>query len=529
MSYKIQIKLKIPHTQEALRKAIIKGASDNNKEAFKSYKIIKKSIDARKKPKLFNVYQVEINPNNEKSVYNLPERTSGSSKQRPIIVGFGPAGIFCAYALALRGLNPIVLERGAKVEDRQVQVENFWQSGVLNAETNVQFGEGGAGAFSDGKLNSGIKDKSGRIRFVLETLVKYGAPEEILISNQPHIGTDILKKIVKNLREEICRLGGEIRFLTKVTDLREETGRNCNTKLVVRCKTTNILDVFHCNIHTDTEGESEIETDTVVFAIGHSARDTFEMLEAVGLETEDKSFAVGFRIMHPQSLINEAQYGIQDPILKLPAASYKLTANLPNGRGVYTFCMCPGGYVVNAASEIGGTVVNGMSYHGRGGENANSAVVVTINPMDYAPFGGVGFQRQLEKRAYEVGEGKIPVQRFSDLINNQRTISAGDVNPQCKGLYEYSKLNGLLPEEIETCLIMGIKEFDKKIKGFAHPDALLAGVESRTSSPIRFLRNDRLETSIKGVYVTGEGSGYAGGIMSSAVDGLKVAERVILG
>ncbi len=455
-------------------------------------------------------------------------------KSRPVVIGMGPAGLFCGYQLAKKGYRPILLERGACIEQRSKDVGRFWAGGELDPESNVQFGEGGAGAFSDGKLNTLVKDKRGRNRAVLETFVSFGAPEDILFDSKPHIGTDLLKQIVSNMRGEILRLGGEVRFHAKVTDfqVREQNGSPALAGLGV----------------TDTRtGEVfSLKAQAAALAIGHSARDTFLVLNETGAEMQAKAFAIGVRIEHPQSLIDTCQYGafpyreISPP---LPAASYKLTAKSSDGRGVYTFCMCPGGYVVNASSEKGRLAVNGMSYSGRDGENANSAIVVTVTPEDFGVFraemadrhpercagalSGMAFQRRLEEAAYRQGQGAIPVQRFEDYQNGRPSVSFHAFRPQMKGLCRPADVRGIFPASIAKAVEEGILAFDKKIPGFADGDALLSGVESRTSSPVRILRDQACISNIRGLYPCGEGAGYAGGILSAAMDGLKVSESMM--
>lgn len=493
---------------------------------IETVEIIKHSIDARKKPQIFQVYSVGVKLNklseqavvkkcknanvviSEQVKYHFPQSGMQKLAERPVIIGMGPAGLFCGYMLAMHGYKPIILERGYDVETRTKDVEEYWTGGTLKPESNVQFGEGGAGTFSDGKLNTLVKDKYGRNKEVLRIFVEAGAPEEILYESKPHIGTDILKKVVVYMREEIIRHGGEVRFGSNVTRFCVEN--NKMTGVVV--------------------GEEEIKTNHVVLAIGHSARDTFEYLDAINLPMESKSFAVGMRVEHPQRLINEVMYG-KEHGEELPAAPYKLTAKTSVGRGVYSFCMCPGGYVVNASSEDRRIAVNGMSYSDRGSQNANSAIIVQVTPEDYAsdgPLAGVAFQRQLEEHAYRIGNGKIPIQYFEDYVTNKASEMNAKYNTPCiKGAYAYSNLRGLLPQECEQAFMEGVKHFDKVIPGFAAGDAILAGVESRTSSPVRIHRDENLQSpALKGLYPCGEGAGYAGGITSAAMDGIYVAEKI---
>lgn len=492
-----------------------------------SIQILKHSIDARKKPQIFQVYSLGIKLNrlaedtvvkkcknvnvmiSEQVEYHFPEAGTKKLSKRPVIIGMGPAGLFCGYMLALHGYRPILLERGCDVETRTKDVEEYWQGGILKADSNVQFGEGGAGTFSDGKLNTLVKDKNGRNKEVLRIFVHAGAPEEILFENKPHIGTDILKKVVVSMREEIIQNGGEVRFESKVTALKTENE-----------KVTGVV----------INGKEEIQTNHVVLAIGHSARDTFLYLNSIHLPMESKSFAVGMRVEHPQELINEVMYG-KEHGMELPAAPYKLTAKTSMDRGVYSFCMCPGGYVVNASSEEGRIAVNGMSYSDRSSRNANSAIIVQVTPNDFGaegPLAGVEFQRRLEEKAFMAGNGKVPVQYYEDYVKDKESEETPDYQKPCiKGKYAYTNLRGILPEECEKAFIEGMEHFDKVIPGFAAKDAILAGIESRTSSPVRIHRDDNLQSpAIKGLYPCGEGAGYAGGITSAAMDGIYIAEKI---
>lgn len=494
---------------------------------IKSLEILKHSIDARRKPQIFQVYTLGVSLvglSEEKVVkkcnnanimmsevvkYSFPKQGSCELIHRPVIVGMGPAGLFCGYMLAKHGYQPIVLERGYDVDKRTEDVERFWKEGILNPESNVQFGEGGAGTFSDGKLNTLVKDKYGRNKEVLRIFVEMGAPEEILYDSKPHIGTDVLRNVVANMRKEIIKNGGEVRFGSKVTALKMQDGKVCGVEV---------------------NGEYSLDTEHVVLAIGHSARDTFEYLNAIRIPMEAKAFAVGMRVEHPQSLINERMYGKEHGD-ELPAAPYKVTAKTSTGRGVYSFCMCPGGYVVNASSEQGRLAVNGMSYSDRASQNANSAIIVAVTPEDYSYEGalaGMEFQRRLEEKAYELGEGNIPIQYYCDYVSDVDSVGYVDWNSPCnKGAYKWTNLRGLLPAECETAFIEGMSHFDKVIPGFAADDAILSGVESRTSSPIRIHRDECLQSpSVSGLYPCGEGAGYAGGITSAAMDGVLVAEQI---
>ena len=517
-----QLKLPINHTEDDFLAKIRKQLKLEKKDIF-FYKILKKSIDARKKPELYYVYSVQVELPNEAKVlkrvhnssvcvmkektYEVPEGGEKTLHTPPIIIGAGPAGLFAAYELVLAGFSPIVIERGKKIEDRKKDVETFWESGVLNPSSNVQFGEGGAGTFSDGKLNTVVKDPSGRNQFVLETFVKFGAQSEILYENKPHIGTDVLSGVIVNMREFLVAHGCTFHFETCVTDFVLEHG---SVKQVV------------C-------GERVFETDVVILAPGHSARDTFRRLSELKVPMEAKNFAVGFRVEHPQAMIDEAMYGKQTNI-KLPAAPYKVTSNFPNGRGVYSFCMCPGGYVVNSSSEDGHTVVNGMSYSGRHGKNANSAIIVSVNEMDFGAedaLAGMRYQEQLEATNYQLGAGKIPQQLFGDFCENKLTISYGDFSSAVKGQHMFANLRGLMSKDMEQSFILGMQHFGKIIEHYDRRDAILSGMETRTSSPIRILRSQTMESEIGGLYPCGEGAGYAGGITSAAMDGIKVAEAII--
>ena len=520
-----QLKLNPDHSEADLISAIAKTLRISEKE-IRGYKIKKRSLDARKKPQLKYIYTVDVDVPNEQKilknqkgnqatiakdvVYQFPQSGSVVMKERPVIIGSGPAGLFCAYMLAKHGYQPIVFERGASVETREQDIAHFWETGILNTQSNVQFGEGGAGTFSDGKLNTGVKDPLGRNRKVLEIFVENGAPEEILYVNKPHIGTDILIHVVRNMRNKIIAWGGEVHFHSQFIDFALE-----NEHL----RSITIL----------TEGkEIIVPASILVLAIGHSARDTFTMLYEKKIPMTAKAFAVGVRVEHLQEWINHAQYGEENPY-ELPSADYKVVSNLENGKGVYSFCMCPGGYVVNASSEENMLAVNGMSYYARDGKNANSAIIVTVSPKDYGeehPLSGMYFQRDLEKKAFIEGKGNVPVQRFEDFCKNQQTTQLGIVQPQIKGNYSLANVRSIFPEEIAVSIESGIKSFDKQIQNFSHPDVVLSGVESRTSSPVRITRNDAYQVENTGIYPCGEGAGYAGGITSAAIDGIKIAEKI---
>ena len=442
-----------------------------------------------------------------KKDYQFPLPGTEKLEHVPVIVGSGPAGLFCAWYLARAGYRPLVLERGQEAQKRKETVDRFWKDGVLDPDSNVQFGEGGAGTFSDGKLNTLVKDPNGRNHEVLKRFVEAGAPEEIVYQQKPHLGTDVLIGIVETMRHQIEEMGGSFRFETKVTDLCIENGH---------------LTAVEVN------NEEKIPADACVLALGHSARDTFDMLHRRGVYMEPKSFAVGLRMEHPQKMINYDLYGEEENEF-LGAASYKVTHTCENGRGVYSFCMCPGGYVVNASSEQGMLAVNGMSYQARDSKNANSALIVTVTPEDFpeeGPLGGISFQRELEKRAWEIGKGKIPVQLFGDYKLHQKSSAFGEIEPQMKGAHVFADVRSILPKEIGDSIEEGVLAFGKKLKGFDRNDAILSGVESRTSSPVRIVRNREGYSNIEGIYPCGEGAGYAGGITSAAMDGIKTAEFI---
>lgn len=520
-----QLKLSPDHTEQELIDKAAKILHISPKE-IQSFRIKKQSIDARRKPDIKYVYTVDIKTANEKQIlkkqkgnqvslvtekpYCFPESGTLFMKHRPIIVGSGPAGLFCAYMLALHGYKPVVFERGASVDERTKDIQDFWNGGRLKADSNVQFGEGGAGTFSDGKLNTLVKDADGRNRKVLEIFVDNGAPEEILYINKPHIGTDVLINVVRNMRNKIIEYGGEIHFHSQMIDFCIENESLTSVTITLEGKST------------------IIPAETLVLAIGHSARDTFEMLYEKRIPMTAKAFAVGVRVEHPQMLINDSQYGENSPYC-LPPAAYKVSANLANGHSVYSFCMCPGGYVVNASSEEGRLAVNGMSYHSRDGRNANSAIIVTVTPEDYGsehPLAGMYFQRLLEERAYKAGNGRVPVQCFGDFCRQKTTEKLGTIVPQIKGGYTLTNVRSIFPKIIGDSIESAIKVFDKQIQGFAKDDVVLSAVESRTSSPVRIPRNEYMQLQNTGIYPCGEGAGYAGGITSAAMDGIKIAEMI---
>lgn len=495
--------------------------------------IDKKSLDARKKDQInfvYRIYMVTDGINEKKTLSRYGKNdvkyiegnnidiienneilyeTPKANNEKIIVVGMGPAGMFAALELAEAGMNPVVIERGSDVDTRQNKVESFWNGGKLDTECNVQFGEGGAGTFSDGKLNTMVKDKSGYNKKVLKTFVRYGAPEEILYLQKPHIGTDKLRDVVKAIRNRITELGGKVLFDTKLENvIYDENGL---TEIEI------------------TDGR-KIKCDKLILATGHSARDTFYMLNDRGVDMEAKPFAVGVRVEHPQEMIGMNQYG--ELYKSLPVADYKLTYTTKSGRGVYSFCMCPGGYVVNASSENGRLAVNGMSNYLRDSENANSAIVVTISPSDFggdSPLSGIEFQRKWEETAYNAAGGMIPVQLLSDFNKGKISTSFGDVKPQTKGGYKFGNVRKSLPDFIGDAISEGMNAFDKRIKGFGRDDALILGIESRTSSPVKILRDESLQSNIKGIYPCGEGAGYAGGITSAAMDGIRVAKEILSG
>ena len=536
-----QLKLRPDHAEKDLETAIRKSLRLRDSQPF-SYEIIRQSVDARKKPDIYYVYTVDVKCSHENQIlrqrsknkisrvtkieYHFPSNGKEKLDLPPVIVGTGPAGLFCGLMLARAGFRPILLERGEEVQKRQKSVEHFWDTGELNPNSNVQFGEGGAGTFSDGKLNTSVKDPKGRIRFVLKTFVEAGADPSILYSYKPHIGTDVLTDVVRTIREEIISLGGQVLFEHQLTDIEKKLDGH----YILRISKNQIQDLPKGDLCVGNSQAQDIEllTQILVLAIGHSARDTFQMLYDRNFEMNAKSFAVGVRVEHPQKWINDSMYGDNCPY-EMPAAPYKLTHKLKNGGGVYSFCMCPGGYVVNASSRPGLLAINGMSYHARNGENANSAIVVTVSPKDFGgekPLDGLNFQEKLERRAFEIGKGKIPVQRFLDFRSNTSSVRLGNITPQMKGAYTPANVRCIFPERISRSIEEGMEAFGRQITGFSDDDVLLSGVESRTSSPVRILRGDTLECSFSGVYPCGEGAGYAGGITSAALDGIRVAEVI---
>lgn len=499
---------------------LVKFICNKNKIKFedvKDFRILKKSIDAREKNDVFYVYTIDLLVEDEtkykkfekvKCIENIELKIDVKRKcnLRPIVIGAGPAGLFAALTFVQNGIKPIVIEQGKTVDERQKDVDLFWQTGKLNSLSNVQFGEGGAGTFSDGKLTTGVSDPL--CRKVLQEFYNFGAPEQILYISKPHIGTDNLINIVKNMREEIKRLGGEFYFNEKVSDFEFE---NNKIKSII------------------CESGKRFETDSVILAIGHSARDTFEKLYEKGVKMEKKNFSVGVRIEHKQCLINESQYGNKTK-LKLPPAEYKLAYHGID-RSCYTFCMCPGGVVVASSNEEGTIVTNGMSKFKRDGENANSAVLVSVTPKDFegeSPLEGMYFQKRLEETAFRVGGGdyKAPVQLVGDFLAHKKSEKIGEVKPTYMPGVTLTDLHEVLPDFITKIMEEGLVYFDKKIKGFASYDAILTGVETRSSSPVKIIRNEKFEANFEGIYPCGEGAGYAGGIVTAAVDGIKCAKAV---
>ncbi len=524
---KIKLNNDLTYQESSLYKKCSKLLRINSSD-IKDLEILKRSIDARKKPDLFYNYQVALCVDNEdrilkriksnriskykEVIYNEPKLKDSINKDI-YIIGAGPAGLFCGLILAKAGLNPVIVERGSKVEKRRDDVLSFWKTNRLNPDSNVQFGEGGAGTFSDGKLNTQVKDKFGRIKYVLESFVRNGANPEILYDAKPHIGTDILMKVVSNMRKEIIQLGGRFLFDTKLEEINYRFNK---------------ID----SIRLSGSGQGIYNCDYICLAIGHSARDTFKMLYESNIYMTGKQFAVGLRIEHLQDEINKVQYGFnyKKEYRDIQPSPYKVTANLDNGRGVFSFCMCPGGYVINASSEKEMLAINGMSDYARDSINSNSAIIVTVGEKDFDiedPMAAIEFQQELERKAYRIGNGNIPIQLYKDYKDNIKTEKLGKVLPTNICRTNFANLRELFSDDINNSLIQGIEDFGNKIKGFNCDDALLSGVESRTSSPVRINRNNEMMCNIDNVFPCGEGAGYAGGIMSAAMDGMKVAEAMI--
>lgn len=527
------LQLNVHHDENDLKKKIAKTVGCNIDE-IKEYEIRKRSIDARKKPDISYSYSIDVGLLNEAKYLKKNKALSiakpvvyayedagkleiQEESKRPVVVGFGPAGIFAALLLARSGLKPRVIERGGCVEDRTLSVNKFWSEGKLDTESNVSFGEGGAGTFSDGKLNTLVKDTFGRNKFVLKSLVEYGAPKEILYDNKPHIGTDLLTGIVRKIREEIKELGGEVRFDTKLINIENIKDNKKKIEVV-----------------NNRNGEHEIiECENIILALGHSARDTFMALKEMGVYMEPKSFALGIRVSHSQHLIDVSQYGNKEAKFLSPAP-YKLTFKSSFDRGVYSFCMCPGGFIVNASTEAGRIAINGMSYHKRDSGEANSAIIVSVSEEDFDkyadskdPLKGIEFQRRLEEETFNMGKGRVPVQKLVDFLEGRESSGFDNTNLKIKGNTTIARVDKLFPKEIYESMKEAFSDFNRKIKGFINDDAYVAAIESRTSSPIRINRDESLQANISGIYPCGEGAGYAGGIMSAAMDGLKVAERII--
>ena len=519
------IKLPLGYTDDDIKRACAKELRTSPK-AIEKAALYRRSIDARHKDHIRYITSVDVYLNiDEKAAVNKAKSKNAAvteeyrytplaakdKNKRPLIVGTGPAGLFCALTLAQSGIRPIVIERGSRVEERTKTIKKFWENAELSTECNVQFGEGGAGTFSDGKLNTGTKD--GRARKVLQEFAKHGAPEEILYNAKPHIGTDKLRDTVKNIREELLALGADVFFDTKLVDIKTVDG------------TITAAEVEH-------EGNRRlIDCVEIVLAIGHSARDTFELIHRMGIHTSPKPFSVGARVEHLRENINRSQYGEAHRLL--PAAYYKQSVHLKDGRGVYTFCMCPGGLVVAAQSEKDSVVTNGMSEFARDKVNSNAALLVSVNPEDIPgdhALKGMYWQRELERKAFLAGGGdyRAPVTRVGDFLNGGLSERFGEVLPSYRPGTRFARMDEILPRFVTDAMREALPMIDRKLRGFNHPDAVLTAVESRSSSPIRITRNESLQSvSLKGLYPCGEGAGYAGGIVSAAVDGIKVAEKII--
>ncbi|HMA64286.1 MAG: NAD(P)/FAD-dependent oxidoreductase [Fibrobacterota bacterium] len=519
-----EIKLPVNHAPDALKKAAAR-ALRISETSIDTLHIRRQAVDARKKNAISFVYTVDCRVQGEQNLvrkYSTPKIiiapdetyvavTPGTTPlcPNPLVVGSGPAGLFTALLLAQNGYHPVLIERGADVDMRAKNIDSFWKKGTLDPESNVQFGEGGAGTFSDGKLTTLINDP--RCKKVLEEFVAAGAPEHILFVNKPHIGTDLLRDVVKNIRNRIIALGGKVMFNSKVTDIRTSGSTLCALQI---------------------NGREWIDCAVAVFAIGHSARDTATMLHVRSMTMTQKPFAIGVRIEHPQILIDKAQYGAFAGHPRLGAADYKMAFHDTNHRSAFTFCMCPGGEVIAAASEPGGIVTNGMSYNARSGRNANAALLVNITPADFPdshPLSGFTFQRIWEAKAFELAGSNYyaPVQRLDDFLNNRKTVKYGSIAPTYTPGVTSSDLSKCLPSYVIATLHKALPHFNRQISGFAHPDALLTGVETRSSSPLRMTRSESFESNLSGLYVAGEGAGYAGGITSAAADGIRVAEAII--
>lgn len=521
-----EIKMPLEHSFDDIKKAAARELKIN-KDNIKNITIAKKSIDSRRKSEVKFIFSVDVETDCNED--NIIKRTSNkvsksekyeyiippvlrNSKFRPVVVGFGPAGMFCALILAKAGLKPLVIERGCDVDKRTKDVQQFWASRKLNESSNVQFGEGGAGTFSDGKLTTGIKNP--RCREVFTQFTKHGAPEEILYSAKPHIGTDKLPNVVKNIRKTIIELGGDVVFESKLTNIIVANG------------------VVHGISYEHNGHINDIETDSVVLAIGHSARDTIKMLYSKGVQMIQKPFSIGARIEHPREMIDKAQYGNFAGHPALGAADYKLACHPPHGRGAYTFCMCPGGTVVAATSEDGGIVVNGMSEYARNAENSNSALLVGVDPENFPTdhvLSGFDLQKSIEQKAFKLGGNDFtaPAQLVGDFLNNTPSKKLGVVNPSYPLGVTPTDIRNVLPKKVTDTMASAITEMDKKLRGFAFHDAVLTAPETRSSSPVRIIRDDFFQCNFGGIYPCGEGAGFAGGIVSAAVDGIRCAEAVL--
>ena len=520
---------------------VVKIACKNYKLDYSNvqkFVIYKKSIDARNKEDVHYNYTIDVDYSGSKISKNIkvvPEESfelnidvKRKEPKRPVIIGAGPAGLFCALILVKNGIKPIIIEQGKKVEDRQKDIEEFIKTGNLNINSNIQFGEGGAGTFSDGKLTTGVNNSLGRI--VLKEFVNFGAPSQIMYVNKPHIGTDNLINVIANMRNYIIENGGEFLFENKLVDFKIEDGKLLSASYIDVSNAANINDNKEDLQQEKNNKLNELETDSLVLAIGHSARDTFEKVYEKGLNMEKKNFSVGVRIEHKQEMINKSQYGTKTK-LKLPPAEYKLAYH-GKDRSCYTFCMCPGGTVMGSSSNNGEIVTNGMSKFARNGENANSAVLVSVTPDDFkgsSPLEGMYFQKELEEKAFKLGGNNYfaPIQKVGDFLENRKTTELGNIKPTYKPGVTLSNLQEILPKYVTETLKEGLLDFDRKIKGFASEDAIMTGVETRSSSPVRIVRNEFLESNIKGIYPCGEGAGYAGGIMTAAMDGIKVAIKIL--
>ncbi len=553
------LKINLDQDIETLKKMAAKELKVSVSD-IESIKILRESVDARRCDiKLVYRVLLTLKCNEQKalkksrsknaSIHSEKKRIieygSEELKGRIVIAGAGPAGLFCAYTLAKHGYNPLIIERGEKVDDRKRSIDNFWNTGDLNENSNVQFGEGGAGTFSDGKLTTRIKDV--RVQEILDIFVKNGAPDEISYSHKPHIGTDLLIDVIKNMREEIINMGAEFMFSTKLTDIElvKDSLSDVETVKSIRLEDVSGTELEHSsdcssdnsshrssNSSTGYRLEKTVDTENLVLAIGHSARDTYSMIFDKGIEMSQKPFAIGVRVEHPQDMIDSNQYGECKDHPKLKASEYKLTNRTSSGRSCYSFCMCPGGTVVASSSEPGMLVVNGMSEHARDKANANSAIVVSVNEDDFGsdhPLAGMEFQRKYEKMAFELAgcDYKAPVQLLSDFKENRASEKIGIIQPSHTRGYVFKDLNKCLPDYVSEAIKESMDAFDRKISGFAHPDTVLTGIETRTSAPLRIQRDESFQSNIKGLYPCGEGAGYAGGIVSAAVDGMKIAEEIM--